>query len=267
MAEAKSFASSAVEQIAGQELTGARLTRAGDQSFWGLGIPSIFMELSEQPLRTDTKTASFIFGPRSGGLGWWWHTREDTLDKVDPSNLVRDSRIYLLIILGLCSSAILPFDYSETAHEIERRLEELQAAGKQLFDLTPLIRRTAKLRDLTVKLKHRIEKSVASENSGITAKSSAQKIDETLKRLGRLLIPVNYTRAGPFDQDLAVPIPMIPVLDRIADLPKLNSDSDEYRFLTTRLRREANKVNYYLCEAEDVILKTLKELEPPIADG
>jgi len=152
-------------------------------------------------------------------------------------------------------------------HEIEQRLEGLQAAGKQLFDLTPLIRRTARLRDLTVKLKDRIEKFVASENSGIAARSSAQKIDETLKRLGRLLIPVNYTRAGPFDQDLAVPIPMIPVLDRIAELPKLNLDSDEFRFLTTRLRRETNMVNYYLWEAEDAILKTLKDLDMPIGDG
>ena len=261
MAEARSFASSAVEQIAGQELTGARLTRAGDQSFWGLGIPSIFMELSEQPLRTDAKAPSFIFGPRSGGLGWWWHTREDTLDKIDPANLVRDTKIYLLIILGLCSSLILPFNYSATVHEIEQTLRDLQAAANQLFDLTPLIKRTEKLKELTMELKHQTVNFVNGENSGMAAKSSARKINETLKRLGRLLIPINYTRAGPFDQDLAVPIPMVPVLDRITDLSKLKSDSDEFRFLITRLRREANKVNHYLCEAEDTILKALKDME------
>jgi hypothetical protein len=261
MAEAKSFASSAVKQITGQELTGARLTRAGDQSFWGLGIPSIFMELSEQPLRTDRKAPSFIFGSRSGGLGWWWHTREDTLDKIDPANLVRDTKVYLLIVLGLCSSLILPFDYSATVAEIEQTLMNLQTTANQLFDLTPLIKRTAKLKELSIKLKHQTEKFVSSEETAITATASAHKINETLKRLGRLLIPIDYTRAGPFDHDLAVPIPAIPVLDRIADLPKLGRDSSEFRFLITRLRREANKINYYLSETEDAILKALKDIE------
>ena len=34
---------------AAQKLTGRRMSRAGDQSFWGIGVPSIFGNMSEQP--------------------------------------------------------------------------------------------------------------------------------------------------------------------------------------------------------------------------
>lgn len=258
MAEARSLASQVVQHVTGQQLSGARLTRAGDQSFWGLGIPAIFMELSEQPARTDMKTPPFILGPRSGGLGWWWHTHEDTMDKLDPANLVRDTKTYLLLILQVCSSPVLPFDYSATAEEIERRLRELQATAGHLLDLSLLIKRTESLRTLTTELKRRSDEIAADETGD--NRLLVHVVNDTLKRLGRLLNPVNYTRAGPFDQDLAVPISTIPALDQIAELPRLKSDSDDFRFLVTRLRRESNKINHSLLEAEKTVLEALGKI-------
>jgi len=260
MIETKDFVSSIVEHVCGQKLAGRRFSRAGDQSFWGLGIPAMLMALSEQP-PSGSKTASFVFSPHSGGLGWWWHTRDDTVDKIDPTLLLRDAKIYALIISQLCSSPLLPFDYSATVNEIEHKLSELQTQARDLFDLTPLIEKAKTLKELVVRLNGQTDalrkgiESGASPDSGTIAR-----INETIKLLGRLLVPINYSKVGPFDQDLAVPIPAVPVLDPIKDLPKLKPTSDEYRFLQTRLRRESNKVSYAFLQAEKSVTRLLKEI-------
>ena len=75
---------------------GRRMSRAGDQSFWGIGLPAMYMTMSEQPAdgQVDAMASSLARGRKSAGLGWWWHTPHDTLDKIDPANLVRDTRVY-----------------------------------------------------------------------------------------------------------------------------------------------------------------------------
>ena len=260
MIETKDFVSSIVEHVSGQKLVGRRFSRAGDQSFWGLGIPAMLMALSEQP-PSGSKTASFVFSPRSGGLGWWWHTREDTVDKIDPTLLVRDTKIYALIISQLCSSPLLPFDYSATVNEIEQKLGELQTQARDLFDLTPLIKRAKALKELAVRLNSQTDALRKGIESGANTDAGAiTRANETIKLLGRLLVPINYSKVGPFDQDLAVPIPAVPVLDPIKDLPKLKPTSDEYRFLQTRLRRESNKVSYAFLQAEKSVTRLLEEI-------
>jgi len=259
MSETKNFVSSIVEKVSGQKLVGRRFSRAGDQSFWGLGIPAMLMSLSEQP-PSGSKTASFVFSPHSGGLGWWWHTREDTVDKIDPAFLVRDAKIYTLIISELCSSPLLPFDYSATVSEMEQRLTELQTQSRNLFDLTPLIKRAESLKELTAKLNSQTEVLRKGVELWTSTDSAIASANETIKLLGRLLVPINYSKVGPFDQDLAIPIPSIPILDPIKQLPQLKATSDEYRFLQTRLRRESNKVSYAFLQAEKSITRLLKEL-------
>ena len=85
-------------------------------------------------------------------------------------------------------------------------------------------------------------------------------VNDVIKKLGRILIPINYTKTGQFDHDLAIPIPPIPVLSDVEKLGKLDPMSDEYRFLYTRLRREYNKVAHALSQAEKLVSKTLEEL-------
>jgi hypothetical protein len=104
------------------------------------------------------------------------------------------------------------------------------------------------------------EQIQSADDNNRSLRESTSKINETLKTLGRLLVPVNYGKAGMFDHDLAVPTPPVPVLEQVADLPKLDRDSDEFRFLVTRLKRESNKVAYAFLEAEKCVTTVLKEL-------
>src|SRR5205807_3413186 len=70
-----------------------------------------------------------------GGLGWWWHTTEDTPDKIDKANLHRDAQVYALALWRWCTAPVLPLDYRETAAELRETLRGIQQAAGDSFDM------------------------------------------------------------------------------------------------------------------------------------
>ncbi len=257
MAETCTFASEVIQKMTGQGLKGRRIGRAGDQSFWGCGIPSILVSLSEQPPESQR-------GGFAGGLGWWWHTTEDTADKLDKDNLLRDTRIYAAILARLCSLPVLPFDYRATGDELLTILNRFQNTAKQVFDLSPCLHQAeafkteASLLGEAIDRIFEIQKSSADE---ARAKEAFAIVNRALMRLSRILIPINYTVAGPFDQDPAVPIRPIPVLYPVMQLSSLSPESNEFRFLYTRLVRESNKFRHALKQATAVAKDARIKLE------
>src|SRR5918997_3919797 len=140
MAETRDCAADVIRELTGVEFTGTRFGRAGDQSFMGHGIPSLFMSLSEQPPSEGDSAGGFAEliggqGGKSGGLGWWWHTTEDTLDKIDPDLLVRDTQIYAAIAYRFLSSRVVPLDVRAAAEELLGHLREWQRRAGERFDL------------------------------------------------------------------------------------------------------------------------------------
>ena len=81
-----------------------------------------------------------------------------------------------------------------------------------------------------------------------------------LIELGRLLIPVNYTRGGPFEHDLALGTAAAarPGRRRHAR-PARPRPSDGLRFLRTSLERERNRVEHALRAA----LRLVRAAEAP----
>jgi hypothetical protein len=251
MAETQDIASSITEHVAGQKLLGSRFSRAGDQSFWGIGIPSIFMELSEIPLsRVKNEIRAIKLNePSSSGVAWWWHTKHDTTDKIDPANLARDTKIYTMLMNEICSRSVLPFDYRKTAEEAHRNLLELQRSGRGSFDLKPLIEQSNRLIRALSRFNHRIESSGTQNN---------ERINKTIMRLGRCLIPALYTDVGRFDHDLAVPIPSFPRLQAIRKLATLKKSSEDFMLLSNGLRRDFNFVAAALNDATDLVNEFLQ---------
>ena len=54
-----------------------RPPRAGDYSFYGPGLPAMFMLMGNRP--EDQR-----FDVGGSGMGWWWHTEYDTVEWADP---------------------------------------------------------------------------------------------------------------------------------------------------------------------------------------
>jgi hypothetical protein len=239
MPESFDLAAGAIGEESGQAYRGVRFERAGDQSFWGHGVSSVWMGLSEQPPADGLASEAFtrLFGAsRAGGFGWWWHTPEDTRDKVDPAMLARDCRIYLRLIYEACTEIVPPLVFSRTAADIRGRLEAWSAALEGRLDLGITVTRARELEDAL----ERLEKAWTSKPD-----SAAWR---TQKAVARRLVPLNYV-AGPLhEHDPALAQPPMPLL---RDLERLVSceDPDVVRHLRVGLRRRLNYVAERLEEA------------------
>jgi len=269
MAETWASAAHALKDVTGQDLDHRRVSRMGDQSFWGIGVPSMFVGVSAQPAgesAAGAALASLTGAPRtsSGGLGWWWHTTDDTLDKIDRANLRRDAEVYALVLWRWCTAPVLPLDYRAAAAELGDSLRHIQHAAGDAFDLTPPLDAVTRLTGAVERLHasaERLEAAVGTGRGTRKQRDAASLVNDTLMRAGRALIPMNYTSTGAFDHDLAVPIPPIPVLQSAGRLRGLSRGSNEYHALETRLVRERNKVTHVIGAAAEAIGHALKHIE------
>lgn len=264
MAEARDLGSACVEKIAGQRLSGARPPRAADQSFWGHGIPSLFMSPSEQPADQSESARAYahLMGgqARSGGLGWWWHTPEDTLDKLDPAHLVRDAQIYVLATQRVLEDPVLPLDYRAAVAEAKAMLTAYSGEAQGRFDLTPV---TGLLEELGVAVE-KLERRIRAKT---LPPGAAELANFCLMALGRELIPINYCRSGPFEHDTTLPVPAFPGLEPMRRLGALPPKSDTAHQLAVGLVRQRNKVCYHLSNALATTQATLAALPKPRAAG
>jgi peptidase M28-like protein len=260
MAETRDFGSDMVEKIAGQRLSGVRPPRAADQSFWGHGIPSLFMSPSEQPADGSESArayAQLVGGAtRSGGLGWWWHTPEDTLDKLDPAHLVRDAQIYVLTARRALEDPVLPLDYRAAVAEARTILTQYSQDAKRRFDLAPVFRLLEELEAAVASLERRIRTQALTP-------AAAELANLCLMALGRQLIPINYCRSGVFEHDAALPVPPFPGLEPMRRLGRIPLNSDEARQMIVGLVRQRNKVCYHLANALATVRATLGALPSP----
>ncbi|MHB8733229.1 MAG: M28 family peptidase [bacterium] len=266
MAETWPLAADCVRTVAGQDLERRRVTRMGDQSFWGIGVPSLFVGVSEQPAGDSAAGAALAAlsgGPASGGLGWWWHTTEDTMDKIDRANLARDAQIYARALWRWCTAPVLPLDYRATAAEFQETLRQLQRAAGGAFDVGPALaaadRLAAAAEGLAAKAAA-LSEALAHARGTRRQRDAAEAVNAALMRAGRALIPVNYTLTGPFDHDRALPVAPIPSLQPAAGLGALPDGSMERYALATRLLRERNKVTHALETAAEVFDETLSRI-------
>jgi Peptidase family M28/PA domain len=208
----------AVRDIAGAALTAKRVGRDSDQSFLGIGIPSLFGSLSHQD---------------DGSLGWWWHTPHDTVDKIDPERLLRDTKIFAVALDRMLTDPVLPFDYAAAAADLRAALEALAAEAGPSFDLGALVEDAARLETLCGRLMRATDGA---------AGTRAHTANACLVALGHALIPAAYTAAGRYAHDPALDNEFLPRLAPARRLGALAPDSDEAKFLRVDLVRGRNAV-------------------------
>jgi hypothetical protein len=258
--ESQAFAEAVVRDVTGQAGRARRFSRAGDQSFWGAGVPSAFMSLSGIP-KQDTELSRAmerLFG--TAGFPWWWHTREDTVDKIDRDVLVLDTKVYVAAALRLLNAPVLPLDYGRVARALAGTVEELQAAARGHFDLGPAVAAAGRLVAGADRLAAALDRLAAPDGRGDAVESA----NRTLVKLSRILVPLGYTTGDRFRHDLALPVPPLAGLQPARELAGLDPASDVFKFTAAALVRERNRVVHALDEATDVIddLLTRKETRP-----
>lgn len=248
MPETKAVGEAAVRKISGQRYHGSHVGRSGDQSFLGIGIPSLFMTLSEHPKDGPEASRDFaITGTDSGGLGWWWHTPEDSPDKLDPAFLTRDTEIYFEAIRRLCTEPVLPLDYAATAAELITQLRDLQERLGDRLDLSSCLNEARGFARAAKAAQGRIRRMDAKRGRRVEA------LNKALMRLSRVLIPVLYTRAGRFDHDQAISLPLLPPFAEADALEAAAPGSPEAHAATVGLSRGRNRLVHALLEARGIV--------------
>jgi hypothetical protein len=207
------------------------------------------MSLSGIP-RQDTDLSRWmerLFGP--AGFPWWWHTREDTIDKIDADVLALDTRVYVAAALRLCGAPLLPLDYPRFARAILATLEELGTAGAP-WDAGPALDAARRLAERATAFAGAVD-AVAAGGPGDAARVEAA--NRAMVALSRVLIPLLYTTGDRFHHDLAIPVPPLAGLQGARELPGLDPSSDRSRFAVAALVRERNRVVHGLEAAAGAI--------------
>ncbi len=231
MGEAERFMETMVRDITGQPANPRRPMKAGDQSFWGVGVTSLG---AFRMLATDHTDRKAVGG--SGG-GWWWHTAEDTLDKADAEVLRGDTALYVAIATRLTTDPVLPYAFDTVARDFATRLAAIAAETGDRFDFA-LAREAAARFGAAAEQLEQTRQLIAAPGSV----EQRRAFDAGLLRLSRILNPALYTASGAYDQDPALQVPLLPGLSRAAILAALDPASNDARFLHTRLVRERNRI-------------------------
>ena len=243
------FHQAMAKEILGEKITEyLRVARTGDQSFFGVGVPSI----NGRHNPTEERKKEW----HGATLGWWYHSAKDTWDKMDTGNLMADARMMMAYTVRLADSAVLPFDYVFSADEIIARLSDLQKNAGDRIDLSRELKWARAYRQGAVKLRQEAEKLAKSPRKA----KGVQNLNECLMQISRILTPVVSTVKGKYGQDSyglsALSKPM-PALEGVNDLAKLPEGSAESKLLMTRLVRERNKVADALRGVVELIDRTL----------
>jgi N-acetylated-alpha-linked acidic dipeptidase len=155
--------------------------------------------------------------------------------------MLRDIKVYLASVWGVANAEILPFDWRAATPVLETALKNYQAAAGTKFSFEPAISALAQLSG-------GLEKFYVAVKSGAVPAAVANK---AIKRLARILVPLEQSREWRFAHDPALPRPIIPLLSLASSLAAL-SDSD-LKFAKVDLTRNQNRVVELLQSATELI--------------
>jgi hypothetical protein len=230
MAELKHLAAEAVEAETNQTYKGKRKARNSDESFVGIGIPSMLGSVSEQ---AESHAAA------RNALGWWWHTPEDLIDKIDEANQVRDTRVLTQVLWRLLSEPVLPLSHTASA---EALLSELLALRPKLGELVePLVALAEAMREAAG--------GVTKRASGASGPGAAR-ASHPLMQASRALVPVDYALGDRFSHPAALPLPAWAVLQPLRELAAAEPGSDAAKFRAVDALRARNRIQHALRQAK-----------------
>ncbi|CAN5663436.1 M28 family peptidase [soil metagenome] len=234
MGEIEHITGSVVEELSGQEPNIRRPLKAGDQSFLGVGLPSLGAFRMLPVDHPDRKAV--------GGCGgaYWWHSPEDTLDKADPEILADDCRIYVTIVARMCCPEVHPYNFVPSADDFINQLGALQEVAGQHLDLSGPLEAARRYR------------AAAERVSGATVED-VEAHNQRLLAVTRIINPALFTIDGPYEFDPALQLPILPGLAPMQALAGLDPSSDDYRFLWTSLIRQRNRIHDALMQAVQVL--------------
>jgi hypothetical protein len=230
------LAESVVMEGVGESIRPSPPGRNSDQSFNGVGLP--LLQLNHSRLAED------------GGY-WWWHTPDDTRDKVDAQVLKVDADLYAAALVRLLADPVLPVSLTAPLERLGSLLQDRQEAAGDHFDLGEALERQAALSSLA----RQIEEGLAA--GALSGPAPSPELDLAMVAVLRPIHRVLYTGLGPYHPDPAVTVGSLPGLNAVEMLAANDPETDRYRFALTTLQREGARIlealDRALAEAEQLL--------------
>ena len=250
--EVRMFQERVIKDVLGVDTPSKRAPRFGDQSYWGMGLPSM------------TGRPGFAFekeGAKGSESIWYSHTAEDTLDKVDLDLVSIPFKVNAVSLLRLCNSPVLPLEFVTMAEVIKQALDGLRANGDIPLDLTSLITQAEALQKKAKALNKVIGKNLLGFEKRGRDRERVRKFKEIngcLMGLSRILMPILSSQAGKYGQDpMGGRFQPLPRLQPVKELNSMGRGTEAYQALLTSLVRERNRLSDALNSADRLLSSTL----------
>jgi hypothetical protein len=216
------FAARVVRETQGEEIAPSRPGRNSDQSFNGVGLP--LLQFHHARLAED-------------GDYWWWHTPEDTYDKIDAEVLKTDTDIYAQALVEMLAGTPFPVSVAAQVEALAGAVAARDAAaggalrlGEHLGD------RLERLREAAI----RVDEAAAAGEEGALAQIAV------LRPLHRVM----YVPLNDYHPDPGITAGPLPGLAAGRILATEEAGGDRRGFAAPVLARERNR----LIEAVDEAL-------------
>jgi len=230
-----------------------RAVKNGDASFFGLGVPMLAAQGAYT--RDELKQTALA------SLGWWHHSLENTIDKLDFGYMAVHLQIYASYLWELCTAVVLPFEFVSVADQFIERLDQL-APGAEAAGLAPAAERARAFRAAAQKLDEAARQWRRRYETGEKDEAAAGILNDCMKRLSRALIPLASTSKGAYGHDPYGHTPQGTMIPSLYDVPQLASlpDGEARWMLETQLVRARNRVADALDDCRRLICETLAKL-------
>lgn len=212
-----------------EEFSGVRpvlekgLTRAGDESFSGVGVPLSMLSRFESKKNGEYSKWAQSFAP-------WWHSVDDTLDKVDEKYLLRDAKINLKIVWEILQSDRLPVDMHRFAGRTEQMLEEIKKDCSEDFNPQCVIDRLGELKAAL----GRLDRAVLEYRPEDT--------DTIIKKVSGGMVRLHYTYGSPYYHDPAYGgYSDLHIFQMMRGVTRENTTPETYLMYQTDFRRQCNR--------------------------
>ncbi len=236
-----------------REITWKRVAKSGDASFIGVGIPMF----QGEGAFTEAELKATALATR----GWWHHSIECTIDKLDWDYMQSHMRVYAAYLWELCTAPVLPFTYAPVAAQIVTRLQELGNAGAAV-GLEGVAARAKEFEKAATRLDAAAAAAKAAFDARKGDEARALVLNRAMKRVSRLLVPLMSSAIGKYGHDPYGYTPqgtMIPSLYDLGRLEKL-PEGEERWMLETKAVRDRNRVADTIAESIAIIDDALARL-------
>jgi hypothetical protein len=191
------------------------MERFADQTFWGANVPLTIM-----PKFSKYGASAMPF--------FWWHTVQDSIDKVSPKIMLRDSSVILKLACLFANAEQLPVRLLEFATMMESHLNALKQQLHTDFDLAPADPHVQRLKAAL----SRLEKAMEGRSD----------TDDIIKRTAGELARITYSSSSPYHQDPAVAQGLFPALSKAVGHTPENTEAEYYLALKTLFVRQRNRL-------------------------